>query len=367
MVLPLYMAHNAPQGYDKSFNTGLWYDKFFQEWSSTWSITDEGKKKWIEKMVANPVGDEALLKEAVLRQIKLITELTGEYRCFATSWRFVTGLGRYHPVENGFAWHHTLGVPYLPGSSVKGIVRSWTESWACVPPREIERIFGPEDGKAQRHVGTVIFFDALPIRSVQLEPDVMTPHYHKYYQQEEPRLAPGDWYDPKPIPFLTVAPKQTFFFGLAPGCSTKAQDRGDVLKALEWLTEALTTIGAGAKTAAGYGRFERRESEEAEISKWLETVLKAQQATAQKREETMSPMRQEMMRDGYDEDQEAFMRAMGEKWLKKLTDEQVSLEDKREIALLLKQWYLTYREEQWRRPNKKNKEKTSLIKKVLGE
>lgn len=367
MGLPLYRDNNAPSEYNRSFNTGLWYDKFFQGWARGWSIDDNGKKNWIVQVTAEPVGGKIFLKEAVLRQVMLVSALGGEYRCFTTSWRFVTGLGRYHPVENGFAWHHTLGVPYLPGSSVKGIVRSWAENWAHVSACEVERIFGPEDGKAEKHIGSVIFFDALPIRPVQLEADVMTPHYQDYYQQEQPQLAPGDWYDPVPIPFLTVAPKQTFLFAVAPRRSTVAQDRDDFLKALEWLTEALTTIGAGAKTAAGYGRFKRQESEEAEINKWLEAVQKAQQAAAQKREEAMSPIKQEMMRDGYDEDQEAFMKAMGEKWLKKLADEQAPVEEKQEIALLLKRWYLTYREEQWKRPNKKNKEKIALIKKVLGE
>jgi CRISPR-associated protein Cmr6 len=47
-------------------------------------------------------------------------------------------------VENGFLWHPTLGVPYLPGAAVKGLVRAYVEHWddrldggrqhsACVP------------------------------------------------------------------------------------------------------------------------------------------------------------------------------------------------------------------------------------------
>jgi len=373
MVLPLYHNHNAPRQFNRSFNTGLWYDKFFQGWTRDWTIGDRGKRDWINQVTGTPVGEKAFLKEAVLRQVRLVKDLGGEYRCFATGWRFVTGLGRSHPVENGFAWHHILGTPYLPGSSVKGMVRSWAENWVQVSPDDVNRIFGPRETKGEKHVekhiGNVIFFDALPINPVQLEEEVMTPHYQEYYQQERPQVAPGDWYDPVPIPFLAVAPRQTFLFALAPRRSTAEQDRKDFLLAFEWLAEALSNVGAGAKTAAGYGRFAREENVETEINKWWEeAVQELQQREAQKKkEEAASPVKKEMMQDGYDRDQEAFMRTMGEKWLKKLAEEQSPAEEKHEIALLLKEWYLIYREEQWKKPNKKNKEKIALIKKVLGE
>ena len=373
MALPLYRNHNAPRQFNRSFNTGLWYDKFFQGWTRDWTIGDRGKRDWINQVTGTPVGEKAFLKEAVLRQVRLVKDLGGEYRCFATGWRFVTGLGRSHPVENGFAWHHILGTPYLPGSSVKGMVRSWAENWVQVSPDDVNRIFGPRETKGEKHVekhiGNVIFFDALPINPVQLEEEVMTPHYQEYYQQERPQVAPGDWYDPVPIPFLAVAPRQTFLFALAPRRSTAEQDRKDFLLAFEWLAEALSNVGAGAKTAAGYGRFAREENVETEINKWWEeAVQELQQREAQKKkEEAASPVKKEMMQDGYDRDQEAFMRTMGEKWLKKLAEEQSSAEEKHEIALLLKEWYLIYREEQWKKPNKKNKEKIALIKKVLGE
>ena len=35
----------------------------------------------------------------------------------------VTGMGNPHPLESGFTWHPTLGMPYLPGSAV-GLVRA---------------------------------------------------------------------------------------------------------------------------------------------------------------------------------------------------------------------------------------------------
>ena len=36
---------------------------------------------------------------------------------------FSTGLGNGHPLENGFAFLNPSGLPYLPGSGVKGVLR----------------------------------------------------------------------------------------------------------------------------------------------------------------------------------------------------------------------------------------------------
>ncbi|WP_148087042.1 type III-B CRISPR module RAMP protein Cmr6 [Thermodesulfitimonas autotrophica] len=319
-----------------------------------------------------------MLNQAIHRTATLVLALGGEIRCLTTDWRFVTGLGREHPVENGFAWHHTLGVPFLPGSSVKGIVRAWAETWIDPPVSDdVRRIFGPDGEVRDKHVGSVIFFDALPVKPVRLEADVMTPHYALYYQQDRPENPPGDWYDPVPIPFLTVAPSQVFLFALAPRRLDDEQGRADCQRAMEWLTEALAAVGAGAKTAVGYGRFVRQEKEESEIRRGLTAYDVTFTPAADKLSgvpsgkhvppAAMSPLRAEMEEDGYNRDPDRFMSALTTKWLKKLQDDQTIPDEKREIAVLLKEWYLMYRGEQWRRPNKKNKAKIAEIKKVLGE
>ncbi len=40
---------------------------------------------------------------------------------------FTTGLGNEHPLENGFSFLNPYGLPYLPGSGVKGVVRRAAE------------------------------------------------------------------------------------------------------------------------------------------------------------------------------------------------------------------------------------------------
>ena len=42
-----------------------------------------------------------------------------------TSWRVIPGLGNASVFETGMTLHHIYGFPYLPASSIKGIVRSW--------------------------------------------------------------------------------------------------------------------------------------------------------------------------------------------------------------------------------------------------
>jgi CRISPR-associated protein Cmr6 len=266
-MIPLYQEAQNIEMWRKcqrNFNTGLWYDKFFYQWKKDWTIPEDGKKEWIKSVTNDAIGDPSLIREALARLLSLVTTLGGSYMCYKTQWRFVTGLGRKHPMENGFVWHHTLGVPYLPGSSFKGLIRFWAEEWGEVDPEEIEKIFGPKGNGKSDKAGSVIFFDVLPIKAIKLEADVMTPHYSPYYLQEKNKVekAPGDWYDPVPIPFLTVAPEQTFVFAIAP---RGKEGKEDIVKLQEWIKEALNWAGAGAKTAVGYGRFEPDERAQREL------------------------------------------------------------------------------------------------------
>jgi CRISPR-associated protein Cmr6 len=284
-VIPLYKI-NAPVFDFSESNAGLWYDKYCNKWCmdsekeglKRWSLesfesrNSEGKKEsinpkmdWISTVVKKDndgkrVGNKSLLSEFHTRRKRLLNESGQEPIYLRTSGPFVTGLGRNHPVENGFAWHHALGVPYLPGSSIKGVVRSWAASWLSKPEDDINRIFGPRDSKdhsAKDHsVGSIIFLDAFPIKPIQLKVDIITPHYGPYYQDDEGKTPPADWHSPIPVPFLAVDSNQEFVFGLMPRRPDNPYDVDDCSKANEWLVDALMNLGGGAKTAVGYGRFE---------------------------------------------------------------------------------------------------------------
>ena len=258
---PLYQSASAaladrpPGGH-----AGLWYDKFCDRWTGRWSDLEVKKPDWIRTVTEHPVGDKASLNDFARRQRNLVEAIKGKSVLLRSESRFVTGLGREHPVENGFAWHPTLGTPYLPGSSIKGLLRTWAGEWWANEKDGEER----EDRKAQinailgygglkteedRSVGSIILFDALPVDSVKLELDVMTPHYGEYYQEGKP---PGDWISPTPIPFLVVAEDTRFQFAFAPRTTAGREHLPTVEN---WLKNALQWLGAGAKTAVGYGRF----------------------------------------------------------------------------------------------------------------
>ncbi len=273
--VPLYRGVEIPS-LPEGGNAGLWYDKFCHAWDIPSPLDGKkrqgdlkvDKKEWIDTVAGrgNKHGTSRELKHRSERQRKITESLKGRYLDLETAGPFVTGLGRQHPVENGFLWHHTLGVPYLPGSSVKGMVRAWAEHWEETEEENRQRIVG-----SQSRAGEVTFFDALPTQPVSLKADVLTPHYGDYYHGSK---LPGDWISPVPILFLVVGEGNSFRFAVAPR-SDRARTHCEM--ACDWLQSALEWIGAGAKTAVGYGRFEKAGNKP---SRGLEQLQKKQPVEA---------------------------------------------------------------------------------------
>lgn len=280
-------------------NKGLWWDKFFDEYSDEFiKVPENGKSNWIatvtHKNVKWPISTITKFAD---RQYALGKSINAQQNVFETNWHFSTGLGYSHPVENGYAWHPTLGVPYLPASSVKGLLRGWVEEWefdsetqASERKKVLSSWFGNEPTESdpeKMRAGSLIFFDAVPVGKVQLAADVMTPHMGKWYEEggkidnignrENASRIPADWNSPVPVPFLSVK-DTSFLFQIAirPGADVADkvhgfQERYDLEKAMELLQSALEHLGAGAKTAAGYGRM--RNNDEA-LKKLAKQYLK---------------------------------------------------------------------------------------------
>ena len=288
MTRPLYAeAVCEPIGRSPQGHAGLWYDKFCNTWiqnGDRWSMTAgrdgrNPKPDWIELVTNGSVGDTTQLDESALRLSAMIHRRKGRFVALTTESRFVTGLGRSHPVQTGFAWHATLGVPFLPGSSIKGMVRAWAKAEAASGEEKalLNRLLGCAD-----HEGTVVFLDAVAVRPVRLEADVITPHYAGWSEDD----PPGDWRSPVPIPFLTVSAGTAFLFGLVPcGSATGC----DLETAWGWLISALEWAGGGAKTAVGYGRFIRDEAETARLNERIAEAKRAREAEAHRRTEMQTP------------------------------------------------------------------------------
>ena len=287
MTLPFYKngaaaAKAAIDAGPKSANTGLWYTRFYNAYSADWSVSEEtGKSGWINGTVKlGKSGDAGQINHLGQRQQTLCLALGGLSAELETEGPFVTGMGLSHPVENGFTFHPTLGMPYLPASGVKGLLRGWVEQWMAHESDKngiIGRWFGAAKGNEDampEGAGNLIFFDALPTAPVDLACDIMTPHMSKWYEkggditsQDYATTAPADWHNPVPVPFLVVKKNTHFRFLLAPrltgNAERDAQAKLDVVQAMKELKEALEWLGAGAKTAAGYGRMVDREAEKA--------------------------------------------------------------------------------------------------------
>ena len=205
---------------------------------------------------------------------------------------FITGLGSGHPTETGMILDRNTGVPYLPASSIKGVLRlayavSIAKGRPEVPESELERYFGGSDS-TEGGRGQVVFLDAYPLKVPQVKVDIMNPHFQPYYAENHaaPQSSgtakdqiPLETNAPVPIKFLSVNDTNTVFVfrafflplsreaGMAndktfvPEASCTKEDTEALHKA--FLT-AFSLTGFGGKTAIGYGHFKEIIKEDAE-------------------------------------------------------------------------------------------------------
>ena len=297
MTAPLYqeLQLQYPDKRHDAAHTGLWFDRFFNRYlvkGQEWAIpkpdnSQDAKRDWI-KTVCGPVGRAEQLIEHANRQTALVHHLQGRSQRFCTDWHFVTGMGNPHPVENGFCWHPTLGVPYLAGSAVKGLVRAWVESNDDGLSEDLQKIrlkrwFGSESKEeVAEQAGGFMFFDAIPDIPPHLQCDIMTPHMRDWYSDGDQgdvnnsKAIPADWHEPVPVPFLAVK-KARLVFGIAPRQTALSGELDEIFAALK---NALEWLGAGAKTAAGYGYFnlddDYSQEQEAALARQTQAMLENQ-------------------------------------------------------------------------------------------
>lgn len=211
---------------------------------------------------------------------------------FADS-RLLLHLGRASVLENvGLCADHTTGLPLIPGTAIKGVLSTWAcweanqksdgsfnEKSEFVQQRReffkdlAGRVFGDNSDTGSQNAGEVIFVGGFPIAPPKLGLDIVNPH-HEPNGKDKRNLTPNV--------FLCVEPgtKWLFVFYVRPG----ADDASMLIKATtNWLIEALTQLGLGAKTAAGYGRFRiPNEADEAAQVKEAEAARLAEAAAAEK-------------------------------------------------------------------------------------
>ncbi|WP_341325692.1 type III-B CRISPR module RAMP protein Cmr6 [Methylotuvimicrobium sp. KM2] len=303
MSTPLYACDEWPNQKPDQAHGGLWFDRFFNRYSPNWTLVDTAKKSWIDTVTNLTVtGNDEQLAETNARQLTLVSHLNGRSERYTSDWHFVSGMGNPHPVENGMSWHPTLAVPYLAGSAVKGLVRAWVESNEDGLSEQNQKArlrawFGTEyKGDVAEQAGGLIFFDALPDRRPTLLCDIMTPHMGKWYSEGDqvclnsPDKLPADWHEPVPIPFLAVRDIR-LIFSIAPRQAALAEQLDAVFDALN---NALEWLGAGAKTATGYG-YLSLDSTYAEEKQAIQKkqARQAKQATLTEEQKEIEKLRQQ--------------------------------------------------------------------------
>lgn len=270
--------------------------------------TDEGKEKKKPILKNNTI----VLKE---RSQQFFNKKLSAYKpesffeCEATTNSFeltttypglLCGVGYNHGISSesdfkvGFYFDHTTGLPIIPGSSVKGVLRSAFPGYIRkdedkLPKEEKEEfskrydffrwmidevnrkenagiarfsnkeidvleafIFEGQDEKGEQisYYKRDRFFDAYPVKSFEkdgyfLKNDYITPHINR----DKPEMSP--FTSPNPIQFLKVLPQVIFKFQfkLEDGGGLKSGEKEALFK------EILCFMGAGAKTNVGYGQF----------------------------------------------------------------------------------------------------------------
>ncbi|MGI2029376.1 type III-B CRISPR module RAMP protein Cmr6 [Endozoicomonas acroporae] len=272
MPQPLYKGAESPKP-KANFHRGLWFERFFNYSDPTFNDVGDDDKKEAIKQVSGEAGSDPEIARFATRQINLINSLGGQFQIFSLDWHFVTGMGNEHPAENGFLWHPTLGTPYLQGSAVKGLLRSWLEQNLEPGTQRQELLyqwFGsegkkPEEQQHENQAGDLIFHDAIPVGATRIGADIMTPHMGKWYEKggegspaNSPDTIPADWHNPIPVPFL-VTTRASFLFAVSPRTGAMKDGIADVMG---FLGCALEELGAGAKTSAGYGSMHREKEQE---------------------------------------------------------------------------------------------------------
>lgn len=251
---------------DKREHAGLWFDKYISRQQK--KDIPLGKEELSPyKVLVDTVADipePPMYSQFFKRwQQQLETmrvaidecEYKVQYQYATAQGRIAIGLGDESVIETAMTLHHTYGVPYIPGSALKGLASAYAhrfledEGWRKKGEYHTA-MFGTTDSS-----GYITFFDALYRPGTghknkkgiaqALWPDVITVHHKAYYENQKNK-APADWDNPTPIPFLTAT--GTYLVALGGPDSW-------VSLAFNLLGKALAEMGIGAKTNSGYGRM----------------------------------------------------------------------------------------------------------------
>ncbi|MFQ5437085.1 MAG: type III-B CRISPR module RAMP protein Cmr6, partial [Anaerolineae bacterium] len=254
-----------------SSHVGLWFDKFLKEQKGE---TLEPYEIHIKQ--TSEIGFSPVYKSFFERWRATLQKMGAQIREADVVARLAAGLGGESVIENGLTFHHTYGVPIIPGSSLKGTARAYAAAnlegaWGVGEDDKGNKVYGDafrtlfggqalpsnendsetDKERKKARIGIAVFHDALPVPGIfkfKIHNEVMTVHHKEYYQSGE--QAPADWDSPTPIPFPSVSGRFLIAVHAAPQAEEWAASAMGILKM------ALEEYGVGGKTSSGFGRLD---------------------------------------------------------------------------------------------------------------
>lgn len=248
--------------------------------------SDNKKTAHLEKIVKLPASQE--YKNAFNRWFDPTSDANRFSQTVMTlENRLLIGLTGNAALETGCSLSRNYGMPYIPGSSVKGVVRAWANQHLAGHSDELEQLFGTADSEQPYRVsGLVTFHDAWWIPDPEKkEPkpfvlDVVTTHHQDYYNGKKDKnenvIPPSD--KDSPIPNHLLAVQGSFLFVL--------EGEPTAIELCQTLLEkALVNNGIGAKAAAGYGYFKENDQESLDLFSKLQKLSRERRMTKEEKRE----------------------------------------------------------------------------------
>lgn len=235
-----------PSGYCE--HAGLYLDRGFQRWNDNTHSTDIVQHHKTAAKIKCPPIYQATFANWRQRQLQNTATCAVWYGQLQN--RLYIGLGKASPLEAGITLHHVYGVPFIPGSAIKGVLSHYAAA-AGIAPGIRHALFGkeasPTDRKDSGEAGYVIFNDAWWVpEGKALAPEIITVHAQQYYSGQGKDAPHPDFESPNPNPQIAV--QGSFMFCME-------GDKAWVNYTIALLKKALEERGIGGKTSSGYGYF----------------------------------------------------------------------------------------------------------------
>ena len=145
----------------------------------------------------------------------------------------------------GQNWNQLQTLPlngYIPGASIRGLVRAWAMQRPEIWPR-MHKLLGNQDNSTIS-AGKIEFLDAWPVEPTQLTLDIVNPQqqFQVYHQGQS-----------TPLSLYTLGNGEAIDIKVAIRGIPRLVKEAEVQEVWNWVQQALLLYGVGSRTASGYG------------------------------------------------------------------------------------------------------------------